>query len=102
MTAKIGENIIGLRVPETDLELWDTRETPSRPALCGELRRKPELENLGLTFELVDILVGGHEARNVHAPAVVEYTDVVNEKPAGLCDLESLVGSLDPESFNLA
>lgn len=97
MATEVRKGVISLGVSETELEFWNTRETPGRPTLSGKLRRDPKLEDFRLTVELVIVfaVVDGREARNVYFPTVVVLADALGEKVSDPRNLEELVGGLN-------
>ena len=98
VAAEVGEGVIGLSVPETELEIRNTWEAPGEPVFRRELGRDPKLESFRLALKLVVVftVVGGEcEAGDVHLPAIVVLADAFGQKVTGLCGLENLVGGLD-------
>jgi hypothetical protein len=97
VATEIGERVIRLGVSETELEIWNTRETPGEPVFCWELGRDPKLKDFGLAlkFVVVSIVTDGREAGDIYLPAIVVLTDTLGKKVTGLGDLKNLVSSLD-------
>ena len=97
VATEIGQGVIGLGVPETELEIWYTWEAPGGPGFSGELGRDPKLEDLGLVLEFVTvfIVVDGCEARDVNLSAIVVLANALGEEVASLLDLKNLIGRLD-------
>jgi hypothetical protein len=64
--------------------------------LTGELRRKPEFEDLWLILKSLVILfvVGGCETRYVYAPAFMVLANALGEKFSAFGDLEDVIGIL--------
>lgn len=97
MATEINEGVVGLGIPEAELEIRNTREAPGGPAFVRKLGRDPKLENLRLALELVVILaaVGGRKARDVYLPTIIVLSDSLGEKVSGPRDFENLISCFD-------
>ena len=96
MSTEVGEDIVGLGVSEAEFEMWYPGKAPGSTMFTRELRGEPELEDLGLVFEplMIFAVVGGCEARYVHAPMFMVLANVLGKESPSLGDLKGLVGGL--------